>query len=386
MQAGLRFAIQIRANHAEKPGGDIALAKAFRNRIIQSGLEAQFAVSPQQVREQSANVVLAFNMDRPFELLGVCKVARDIGARVALYSLHHPGDGVRAYLKAGAGGARSMIARVCSFDPARYFYAMAVMRGMTRRNLPALKYLLKNRQALGNDIGSMIDDLLVSGRSERAEILADSPALSVVPSWVVPHPLAAPDAPIPAGNPFKGHAGRRHFLIAGRIESRKNQLSVLQVARLYPDDEFVFAGQPNETEPGYRKKFVSLLSMSPNCRQVGQLDFGALLQHIAFADAVISPSWFEVMSLINLYAFALDTPIIASRHTFDGDLIKEGVTRYDPADSCGLQSALSNFRSGVAGSDRGQPGCSLKFKQFLEESWRGFDVYLKALVTASSSR
>ena len=368
----LKVGIQVRADHASKPGGDVALAKAFAGRLRSSGFQVELLSSAQEVRRFQPRLLIAFNLDQMLELFDVCRSAKDCGAEVAVYALHHPSQGVRAYLKSGLAGPRGWVASYAGKDPAKYMYFMSLLRGLRRRNVLALKYALAGRKSLLRDLSPMIDHLLVSGPSELAEIHRDFPGMNCDIVRVVPHPVEFPEVAVPEINPYDATGVSRHFFIGGRIESRKNQNMVLRIAVRVPDAEFVFAGQLNETDPEYCAEFRRLLAAAPNCRWVGQLSMAALLQHLAYADAVISPSWFEVMSLINLYAYALGTPIISSEHTYDPDVLHDGVTRFDPETSNALLEALAEVGTRV------KPGISAasgRIAEFSALTWLGFDEF-----------
>jgi hypothetical protein len=373
-QHGVKVGIQIRADHGSKTGGDIALAKAFGERLTSSGFQVELLSTAEAVLRLRPRLLIAFNLDQMLELFDICAAAKRCGAEVAVYALHHPSKGVRAYLKSGLAGARAWVAGFVGNNPAKYFYTMALLRGFRRMNPLAIKYFFLGHQRLIRDLAPMIDYLLVSGPSELAELQAEFPDLCNATIRIVPHPLTLPDVAVPNENPFESDKWQRHFFVGGRIESRKNQNSVLRVAGEVPDAEFIFAGQPNETDPKYCAEFHRLLAITPNCRWVGQLNMAALMQHLAYADAVVSPSWFEVMSLINLYAHALETPIISAKHTYDLDILHDGVTRYDPEAKGALLNALQ------AAAVRNQ--CSTttpprRLQQFSASTWAGFDEFTR---------
>jgi glycosyltransferase involved in cell wall biosynthesis len=249
---------------------------------------------------------------------------------------------------------------------------MALLRGCRCRNLLAVEYLLLGRDRLLRDLAPLIDYLLVSGPSELAEIETEFPELRSASIRIVPHPVELSAIDVPNVNPYEEGKWLRHFFVGGRIESRKNQNAVLRIAAHVLDAEFVFAGQLNETDPTYCAEFRRLLSLAPNCRWLGQLSMAALLQHIAYADAVINPSWFEVMSLINLYAYTLGTPIISALHTFESDLLRDGVIRYDPELPHALEHALIGVGPRVKPTTATSSG---RIAEFSALTWAGFDEF-----------
>jgi glycosyltransferase involved in cell wall biosynthesis len=371
---GIKVGVQIRPDHHSKSGGDIALAKAFSQRLRQFGFESALLSAPKQVEDFQPRLLIAFNLDQPLELLGMCGAAKQCGAEVAVYTLHHPREGMRAYLRSGLPGMRGWIARFLGNDPARYIFATALFRCYRRRDVNALMHMLLGRKRLICNLVPLIDELLVSGPSELAAIQSEIPALCNTSALVIPHPVDFPVVDMPDLNPYEEGLWRRHFLVAGRIESRKNQNAVLRVAAQIPDSEFVFAGIPNDSDPAYCAEFRQLLAAAPNCRWLGQLSMAALLQHIACADAVVSPSWFEVMSLINLYAYALGTPVISGLHTFDPDLVPDGVIRYDPEKPQALVDILASSAARPKVDPRAA-AASNRVKEFSASTWAGFDNF-----------
>ena len=377
----MKFAVQIRLNHASKPGGDTALAKAFVNRLRSSGHQAELVTDIAALQALRPDALLAFNLDQPLELLALCKTAHALGCRIAVYPLHHPACGVAAYLSSELRGLRGLVARLVQRDPARYFHLMAMLRGTLRRDVLALDYFWRPRTRLLADIAALVEDLLVSGPSEAAELRARMPVFKNVPVYLVPHPIDLDPLPELDLHPRSDRQGRV-FLTAGRIESRKNALAVLAVAAQFPADRFTFAGAINESDQSYAAAFKKALRSAPNCEWVGQLDMPGLLSAIANADAVLSPSWFEVMSLINLFAHALGTPVISSIHTYDTDLLGAEVRRFVPEKGGDLARVL------LAWHGSAQPKASIgelrcRASAFTAQTWAGFDQWVARLSTTS---
>lgn len=373
----MKVGIQIRTDHESKPGGDSALAKAFARRLAFAGCQAELVTTAEDVRRLVPNLFIAFNLDQSLELVDLCGAAKQCGAKIAVYALHHPRQGIRGFLQSGTKGLRRLVAQFEGYDVEKYVYTMALLRSCKRLDFRALRYGLHGRQKILGDLLPLIDYLLVSGPSELAEIRLVFPDLLHTKVFVVPHPVEMPQHDLTQCNPYKPINGCKHFIVAGRIESRKNQIAVIQIARQMPVAEFVFAGQLNKSDKRYCEEFDKLILATSNCRRVGQLDFNSLLQYLAYADAVICPSWFEVMSLINLYAYAMGTPIVSTPYTYDSDIIQSAIVRYDPAFPADLLGALNNIgiRSGIS-----MANAAKDLEEFSTFSWSGFDEFMRAAV------
>jgi glycosyltransferase involved in cell wall biosynthesis len=371
----MKYAVQIRSDHASKPGGDTALAKAFAKRLQRAGHETSLIHDVAAMEKSRPDVLLAFNLDQPLELLRQARAAKALGCKVALYALHHPSQGVSAYLRSHLQGVRGAVACSVGSDPEKYFHVMALLRGLRGMNVSALRYLLLGRRRLLRDAANCVDELLVSGPSEAEAIKRALPEFASKPTWNVPHPIDLHSAQLASEPVFPRVAGRS-FLIAGRIESRKNQISVLEIASGFPQDQFIFAGLTNETDASYAEAFKEGLQRHPNCHWLGQLDMPRLLRAIADADFVLSPSWFEVMSLISLFAHALGTPVISAAHTYDADLLGPQTPRYLPEIPGDLERALRQL-AGDTKPELSADAQRTRADAFTARTWQGFDAWLE---------
>ena len=369
----MRFAVQVRRDHATKLGGDTALAMAFLKRITCFGHQAELVSAPKDLLNARFDWLIAFNLDQPLELLALARAAKSSGIKVAVYALHHPAAGVRAYLSSTLSGIRGLVARMVAGDPERYFYMMAIARGLVRFDRLAIYYAMRSQKQLLLDTALLIDQILVSGPSEADSICQDLPMFCGANFFQVSHPIDFGGA-LSKFQLLPVKVGRR-FLIAGRIESRKNPCAILDVAASFPDDEFIFAGLFNQNERNYTRMFEHKLSLQSNCYWVGQLDIHELISEIASANAVISPSWFEVMSLINLYSYALGTKVISSAYSYDGDVLGQYSCHFYPNKPVDLEYTIRNLDSTA------KPEIKLNItinraEEISKESWIGFDKWL----------
>jgi hypothetical protein len=83
------------------------------------------------------------------------------------------------------------------------------------------------------------------------------------------------------------------------------------------------------------------------------------------------------MSLINLYAYAMGTPIVSTPYTYDSYIIQSAIVRYDPAFPADLLGALNNIgiRSGIS-----MAHAAKDLEEFSTFSWSGFDEFVRAAV------
>jgi glycosyltransferase involved in cell wall biosynthesis len=122
---------------------------------------------------------------------------------------------------------------------------------------------------------------------------------------------------------------KKFCVIGGRIEPRKNQCALLEIAAL-AHIPMVFAGAMNHRHGSYARRFVELVKMRENVLYAGAVSrpyFQALLlechQHI-------SVSLFEVSSLVDLEARAAGAWIISSKSGYAQEFLDGGAYMCDP--------------------------------------------------------
>ena len=372
------FAVQVRYDFLRKPGGDSAIAKSFANRLKVLGHKVIMVSNAAELISSNANIFLAFNLDQPLELMALSAAAKSKGIKVALYPLYHPREGVRGYLKSLGFGLRKIIGIFSRNCPDRYFLYTSILRMVFRGNLIALQYIFFGRSTIAKNLNLITDYLLPTGLLELKEIKGNGYFLEELPIFIVPHPFELPTQEViqSLGIPPSG-GENKIFFIAGRIESRKNQLSIFSVADHFPEDQFIFAGNINPADKNYGSKFCKNLKFHPNLSWVGQLDFEALIRTIKSADAVISPSWFEVMSLINLFSWELGVSVISSSYTYDRELLGGHAIYYCPSSSNGLVDAIYEFKKM---KKKSQAPLKIDGNYLSVDIWGGFDSWVSIAI------
>ena len=129
-------------------------------------------------------------------------------------------------------------------------------------------------------------------------------------------------------NGFSWKPTQRLIVVPGRIESRKNQLLVLRLAESFPDLTFKFVGGFNPSEPQYKSRFMESISKYSNCELISELDKNDFYSLICSAQVVVTASWFEVTSLIELFCINRGITLVCSKNSYNES--NERIFKFDP--------------------------------------------------------
>ena len=169
------------------------------------------------------------------------------------------------------------------------------------------------------------------------------------------------------GSPEPPETVPTRVVFAGRLSGEKGIEAVLAVAAALPAAEIVIAG-----DGPARPMVEQAAADQANVRFVGRLDRPAVLDLLGSAAVVMVPStWPENQPMVILEAYAMGTPVIASRMGGLPELVEPGVTGQvvEAGDHDGFVAAVRRYLDdpasavahGAAGSiiverDHGLPG------------------------------
>lgn len=322
-----RVVVSLRSDAEAKPGGDVSLLRSFARQLADDH-EVEVVVGVPSVHDlRGADVVVTANLDRPVEPAATLARAERAGVMTVHYTLHHPAPGVSAYLAAGVHGVRSQLARLAAGDPVRYeqlLWNLHALNGLRRGRRPIVGSVARAQRRLLSGA-----NVVVASELEVRAIERDVGTLDRY--QVVAHPT---DFPPGRHEPVAGRV-----VVPGRVESRKNQLLALELARRFPSCEFLFVGALNRSDRRFVQRFAEELDGVDNARHLEHLPKDEFYPLLRSAEAVVSASWFEVTSLIELYCADNAIPLVVSEHSY---LQGEGpIHRFDPADVQAATEALA---------------------------------------------
>lgn len=297
----------LRDDHATKPGGDVDLARQIAAATNTAGAAASVVrVAELPARMDAQDLLFLFNIDRPYEAATALDRAHPDG-RVLLYPLYHPAAGVKKYLRR-VGGIKQLLAVAAGGKPERYEALVDVAKATRTRDLGRLRAAIHRRGA----VTRLIDraELLVTSDEELTEIAAHYGAPRRR-AWLLPHLVAPYASPGGTGLPC-------YLLVPGRIEPRKNQLAALQTlaALEMPRRGYqvvLLGGKGSDT--GYFDATIHF-ALDNGILYASQLPKSLFFPAVSGAKLVINASFFEVTSLIDLYAIENEIPLVTTIHGY----------------------------------------------------------------------
>jgi len=354
----LKIAFVIRNDALTKGGGDIDQAKQFSALIAVPGRVTTTVVRFAQLNVAEFDLIVLFNIDMPFENY---LVARDCVRKkipYVIYTLHPKAGHVEEFLRHGTIGAQQLAARASGYSLVNYETIACVVRLVRSEHRGKLlsyrsaaysaRYVLQNAARV-----------LVSCEDEAEYIRRDISTNAYFET--LPHLLD--ETGIVNSVERSPRTVESYVLCAGRIEPRKNQLAVVEIAKSYPRLRFLFLGKKNMNHSHYIRTFERAIDAADNMEWRDQVPLLDLQRIIGTACAYINLSWFEVFSLIDLMALTSRTPSVLSTGSYLYDQTRSngpitGVEFTDPNDIVTAGKKLASLPTQVGGGNA-----------FLDKSW-----------------
>lgn len=331
-----------RSDSKKKHGGDLSLLQKYSEILEEIGFSITITSDP-FFNISTTDIVFCANIDRPYEnfiMLQRCLVKK---IPFCIYTLHHPLLGYNQYLRSKQVYGMRKIFAAFSLYNFYYYESMANLgRVFKKFSLLSWKYIFGfYAKYASNYILKKSSLVLVSSHNEFISLEQDLD-IKIKRHAVLPHFF---DLPSILDYP---HKIKKTVICAGRIEPRKNQISVLKLAKLFPDFSFTFIGDTSPNAVEYSNRFQNELKKYKNVKYIKFLDLKKLKKIFKSAEIFISLSFFEVVSLTELEAYSAHCKMIISKNSYfryiDPD---DGVVFVDPEDERGIENTflnLSNFK------------------------------------------
>ena len=314
-----KILIVLRHDADSKPGGDSNLLEHISKLLPDYQTDIVYGV-PLSVVDYEC--VISSNLDRPIEGYELLKLCKKSSIPLHFMTLHHcSNNAISNYLKNGIYGWKYLIALLSNFNPIKYEQYLWNLRVMISyfKNGKNLKFgnVAKAQKMLINEC----DYLLVVSQNELASIERD---FGNVKSKVIefPHVLK---------NNFdlNSKSAKKNIVFCpGRIECRKNQIFLLDVAKSLPEIEFLFMGSINKSDKRYVRKFLKRANRLKNVKISSALGVEEFNSFLYRSDIVLTSSWFEVTSLIELQVLRNKKKLVCNALSYNSSFF-ENTLVYD---------------------------------------------------------
>lgn len=132
----------------------------------------------------------------------------------------------------------------------------------------------------------------------------------------------------------------QHFILSvGRIEPKKNQLSLLRALK-DTKKQIVFIGNTSSYHKSYVNNFLKQLRSVPNAKYVGYVDRKMLLSAYAAAKVHVLASWFEVLGISSLEAAVNNCNIVTTNRGYAKEYFGNLAWYCDPSKSDSIKNAV----------------------------------------------
>ncbi|WP_375387219.1 glycosyltransferase [uncultured Amnibacterium sp.] len=317
----MRIRLLLRDDYPAKSGGDLVLARAYEGALQGVGLDARLEPLSAAGLDDRDGVAQVFNIDRWFEFVASARRIRASGRPLVVAPIHHPMGAVDRFESGVRSGPLGVIGRAGRgpFGRERIKHAM---RNRTGRSV-AEALIRDPRAAIAQALTSAAL-VVVQAPSETAEVQRNFGVdLGDKAVWV-PNGVEVDDAVRIDGD------RDIDVLLAGRIEERKNQLSVAQ-AFAGTDVRVTFVGGDNPRNAAYTAAFHRLVAQHPNLTHVPHVPLEQLRSMYARSSVFLSVSHFEVVSLSELEAVGYGCRLVSGANGYLRDYLGDRATYVDPA-------------------------------------------------------
>ena len=308
----------VRPDLTRAPGGDttqiLEAARALRLYGIQVSLRSEIDVDLSRF-----DLVHLFHLDRVWENVHWCRQIRATGIPSVLSPIYWPTD---EFDQKGRTGVARRIERIAGsgayYDLKLWYYAARqLIDSDQRRSLhaPALRFERGRQYVLDT-----VQALLPNSAAER-EVLRGRFALKQ-PIFVVPNAVNTEHfSPPPAGPAYGAPARDKTVLCVGRIEPRKNQLSVIR-ALSQSGLRLRIIGRAGDHSRSYEQ--ACRREAGPAVEFLGWRSPVELRRWYRVSAAHVSASWYETPGLASLEAASCGCPVVvtpggATREYFGAD-------------------------------------------------------------------
>jgi len=309
----MKLAFLMRSDFKQKRGGDVVQVEAYCRELERMGHQCKLLDVLENSDCQGYDGFILVNIDRPVETVDYWRMIKASApdAKVFLIPIHHPISAINKFERKRRGLGYSIFN---SFFPDFYFREKIKNLVRFRRNrrllLTSLGHLgISYRRAI-SDILRSVDGIIYISEGEKNSVEHDFDVVSS--RYVVAH-----NAVELAERPdFIDWSSRKYdVVVVGRIEPRKNQLSVLQ-ALGKSGHKVCFIGSVNKNSDSYCDEFLKRVNESANFDYLGVMPHGETLKVVANSRMLLNTSYFEVNPLVDLEAALVRTQVITTKYSY----------------------------------------------------------------------
>lgn len=322
-----------RLDFDSKPGGDTVQWQMYDRAARDAGflVTTWFDDSPMP----AADVVHAFNVDRPLELYPKLVEAKRRGLPFVLSTIHHPHEWLARFRRAQP--PTGLLGRVLYRGPTGRSVAVSesikeVAMLVLQRRLGQLRDVVPSWRARATWLLANADRIALLSQTEGAFVSQDfgyefrPEQRLVVPNWA--EALGAPSSAPP---PLFATLPEAPVVVVGRIEPRKNSLRICRLACI-ARRHVVFIGRPHPSEGAFVAAFQQTAHASGYVHWLPGIARSEMASYYRHGSFLLNAGLVEVSPLVDVEALAFGCPIVTTRYAVHHELLPPDTPVCDPYD------------------------------------------------------
>lgn len=339
----MKVLLQNRVDMYEKAGGDVILMVEIQKALQKLGIEV--TISNELTPDLTGyDIVHLHNVTRIHDTYMQFCNAKAQNKKIVLSPIYHALKEIEEFRSCGQYGILSNIYKVIP-----NFYVEETLKNSIRfiKDIRQRKSLLlqlqkgfKNQQI---EVLKNADIWILSANGEGEMITKE---LGVTNKAVIAHNgvMIEESSNKISDEVLQKLPQGKFVLCVGRIEPRKNQINLIKALEEYKIP-LVFIGDINPNynrlyNNKYKKEFFSLVEKHDWVFWIGKVDHDFLGQLYEIAHVHVNPSWFEVVSLVNLEAGAYGCNLVLSDVGFQKEYYDKYAFYCDPGDMDSISKAV----------------------------------------------
>jgi glycosyltransferase involved in cell wall biosynthesis len=367
----------VRSDHVAKFGGDRLQVERYADELAVLGVRVTVVPYAPSLPLDADAVTHIVNIDRPYDFLSA---VRQSPGPFVVSPIHHELGRVRAMRHAEPlGGVRTVAGWLPESARELLAYGVRSYRGGSRTGLAREALCAASAMPrVWARVGRALD------RASAVAVLAQGEAEVLMrdTGWagrnIVLVPNGRPALPVNK-SPHSWSERDRRILVVGRIEPRKRQLEIAQVAAKV-GASVVFLGPLSPSSPGYASDFLSVVNSAPSLEWAGEEPHEQVLSRMAGHRVLLNLSWVEVQSLVDLEAASSGCFVVASGTGHSAEWMPDHVRVFEPSEVALALAEATRLSGLVTGPPR------LDYGQTWERASRQLlDVYRELSAPSGSS-
>ena len=333
----MKVLMQSRKNFFELRGGDTVQLEKTKMELEKLGVEVDFSLDFEPDLSNYDLVHLS-NVTRIQEKYLHVKNAKKQGKPIVLYTIYWPMD---EFERLGQVGIRKFINSHVKIDTEEKIKAIARYlkdknsRNEATRNLWKIGYTKMQKYVVDN-----VDYFLPNSEMEMDEFCksfgVEKDRYKVIPN-AIDADIARKQDEVEIPKEFEKY--RNAIICVGRIEPRKNQLSLVK-ALDKSNYKLILVGAVSDNQKGYFNEIKEIMDRNPNFYYIPKIENSKLYQLYKVCKVSTLPSWLDTPGLVSLEAAAMGCNLAISSKGSTTEYFINMAEYCLPDDINGIRSAI----------------------------------------------